>query len=83
MPETFTVTNPTKSAQRLDLRGPQPEIHVIEPGASLTLPLKFFRAVFHVRCDVASCRERGFCVAAHQGAIEGGLAPALTYTKGS
>ena len=82
MPDTFTVHNPTQRAQRIEFLGPIPATRVIEPGASLELPMALFRAVFHVRCGVEACREIGYCCKAHPGAIEGGMAPALSYSTG-
>jgi hypothetical protein len=80
MSDTFTVHNPTLSSQRLEFLGPMAKTHIIEPGASIELPMRLFRAVFHVRCTEQPCRELGFCTRAHPGAIEGGMAPALTYS---
>ncbi len=79
--DTFKVHNPTKQPQRLEFTHPT-ESHTIAPGASLELPIGRFRGVFHVLCRDLSCRALGWCTKAHapDGAIQGGMAPALTYT---
>lgn len=81
MTESFKLRNPTKDTHKAVIREHRDHKveYVLKPGDEIDVPLKHFRGIFMVRCNVQSCRDLGYCTKAHAGNIEGGQVPAFSY----